>query len=280
MENEEILETPQTEEEQPLPEPVEEEPQAEETPAPEVEEAPLPEASGEPEAEPEAEPEPEGEPEGEPEPEMEEEASSPLVDALALVLNASEEELAALPEESRKAYEDWVAARINADTVNRLEWVKKAVFALRDSLIKTQEETDEFRILAKNTLQKNVQLLEDQVKFNQYNKILKELATIYSTYCFMLNDTEMDPKLYSNIEGIFEELQVLLEDYGVEKVTAKEGDDFDPLTSKISKRIPTDNPELDKKVAAYKAPGFKKGKVILSYLKADMYVYQEPSAQQ
>ena len=264
MENEEILETPQTEEQEPLPEPVEEEPQAE--PAPEAEQEPLPEG------------EPEEEPEGEPEAEVE--APSPLADALALVLNASEEELAALPEESKKAYEDWVASRLNLDTVNRLEWVKKAVFALRDSLIKTQEETDEFRVLAKNTLQKNVQLLEDQVKFNQYNKILKELATIYSSYCFMLNETDIDPRLYSNIEGIFEELQVLLEDYGVEKVTAKEGDDFDPLTSKISKRIPTDNPELDKKVAAYKAPGFKKGKVILSYLKADMYVYQEPSAQQ
>ena len=263
MENEELTPLPELEEA--------EIPALEEEKEPiEEEQPPLEEKKEEEPLDEEKAPEEEEEKEEEPKP-------SPLEEAIKLVLSASEEDLATLSEETKKAYDEWAAKRINEGVAAELKWLKAATTSLANALKKNLDENEEFRILSKNTLQKNVQLLEDEVKFNQYNKILKSLATIYSTYCFVLETEIEDRKLRSNIEGIFEEMEILLEDYGVEKVVAKEGDAFDPVSSKVAKRIPTSDPALNNTVACFKQPGFKKGKVVLSYLRADMYVYEEPA---
>ncbi len=204
---------------------------------------------------------------------------NPLIDALHLVMNASEEDIANLPEEEAEAFRVWAAKNVDQAISTDLKWVKNAITTLSNVMKKNLDENEEFRVLAKNTLQKNVAILEDQAKYNLFNKMFKNICQIYSTYCFILNSEIADPKLRSNIEGIFEELDMFFEDYEVEKVTAKVGDEFDPTVAKIAVRVPTDDPALDKKIALMKAPGFKKGKVVLTYMRADIYIYQEPTAQ-
>ncbi len=211
-------------------------------------------------------------------PQEEENAPSPLIEAIHLLASASDEDIAALPEEAKKEYGAFVSKQINAGILADLSWLKRAMQTLANGLQKSAEDSEEFRVLSKTTLQKNVQILEEQVKFNQFNKILKAISNLYCTYAFLLDAEGIDPKTMSNIEGIFEELEALLEDYGAVKVSAKVGDDFDPIASKIAKRIPTDDPALDKKVAAVRSPGFRKDKLILTPLRADMYVY-EPKAE-
>lgn len=89
----------------------------------------------------------------------------------------------------------------------------------------------------------------------------------------MLDAPIDEVKTKSNIEGILEEIESFLLDYNVEKIEASIEDDFDPLCFKISKRIETNDLSLDKKVAAIKQPGWKKDRLVLVPLRADMYVY-------
>lgn len=274
MENEKPNETPVLEEEEPL--------LQEQTPEPTPEEKLIDTIFGEgteQEAPAEEQAPVEEEPKPEEAPQEENEELNLLEQSISIVLSATPEQIEALPQNYRDALQDFFRKKVDEEVARSLSWQKAAIERLYEILRKNLDENEEFRVLSKTTLQKNVQVLEDQVKFNQYNKILKSLCTIYSTYAFILDTEISDPKLRSNIEGLFEELDIVLEEYGVEKVTAKVGDEFDPVISKIAKRIPTSDPNLDKKVAAFKAPGFRKGKVIFSYIRADMYVYEAPSAE-
>ena len=242
-----------------------------------TEQQPLEEEKPVEEEKPLEEPKPE-EAQEEPAPEeekpVEEVKPSPLEEALDLLMKATPEEIDALPPEKKEAYQKWMAERIPEGVAAELDWLKKAMLSFSKVLEKTLNENEDFRVLSKQVLQKNVQILEDQVKFNQFNKILKPLASICSTYNFLLDLPIEDRKLKSNIEGILEEIEAILEEYGVARIEAKEGDPFDPLSGKISTRIPTDNPDLDKKVALFRTPGFKKDRVVLVPMRADIYEYK------
>ena len=212
------------------------------------------------------------------EPAPEEAKPNPLKEAIALLANASNEEFDALDDEAKEMLEKFKSEQDLRNIESRLSFISKAIDAFQSTIVRSLDDNEEFRTLSKLTLQKNVSLLEDQVKMNQFNKILRPLATLYSNYEFMLEAPIDEKKTRSNIEGILEEIEALLEDYGAEKITAKVGDDFDALRFKIAKKIETNDPNLDKKVAAVKACGFRKEKIVFVPLRADMYVYVEQAA--
>ena len=209
-------------------------------------------------------------------------APSPLSEAIALLAKATPEELDALGEEEKAALAAFVQARVPEVISARLDWTKNALTSLHGILKKALEENEEFRVTSKATLQKNVAILEEQVKGTSLNKLLKTVAGFYSTYCFMIDAPIDESKTRSNIEGIFEELEGFLCDYDCEIVRAEPGDPFDPLTAKIAKRIPTPDQSLDKKVALVRAPGWKKGRIVLVPMRADMYEYhpEAPASEQ
>lgn len=240
---------------------VKEEPQVEE---PATEEAPIEEEKPQEEAAPEEAPV--------------EEESNPLKEAIKLLANASKEDLDALDDEAKEMLMKFQSEQDLRNIEARLSFISKAIDAFQSTIVKSLDDNEEFRTLSKMTLQKNVSLLEDQVKLNQFNRILRPLSALYSNYEFMLEAPIDEKKTRSNIEGILEEIEVLLEEYGAEKITAKVNDDFDPLRFKIAKKIETNDPNLDKKVAAVKACGWKKEKIVFVPLRADMYVYVEQPA--
>lgn len=198
-----------------------------------------------------------------------------LTDAIDVIFLADEKELGNLNEEYKKKLETIKKSNITDNLEEKVNWTVRALNNINASLLKTLEENEEFRVTSKVTLQKNVQLLEEQVKGNQFNKLLRPIAQLYSNYEFMLSAPIDEEKTRSNIEGILEEIESFLMDYGIEKIEANVGDDFDPLNFKISKKIETDDINLDKKVANVKQPGWKKERFVLVPLRADMYVYNE-----
>lgn len=214
-------------------------------------------------------------PKAEPAKEEEPKEKTELEKAIELLSSTEEKELDALDEEHQKLLSDFLTKRENEEVISRLNWLKNATNKLYQVLEKNLDENEEFRVTSKTTLQKNVQILEDQVKLNQFNKILKPLAQLYSNYAFMLTSPIDGEKTRSNIEGILEEIEVLLSDYNVEKIEANVNDPFNPVDYKVAKRIVTNDPSLDKKVAAVIKPGFKKDRIVLVPLRADMYVYKE-----
>lgn len=215
-------------------------------------------------------------PEEVPETPVEEEAravASPLEEAIGLLAKATPEELDALGDEAKATLAGFLSANVPTVLASRLDWTKNALTSLHGILKKVLEENEEFRVTSKTTLQKNVAILEEQVKGTSLNKLLKTVAGFYSTYCFMIDAPIDENKTRSNIEGIFEELEGFLCDYDCELVRAKVGDDFDPIVAKIAKRIPTSDASLDKKIAAVRSPGWKKGRIVLVPMRADMYEY-------
>ena len=203
---------------------------------------------------------------------------NPLKEAIKLVANASKEEIDVLDDEAKELLAKLQSEQDLRNIESRLSFISKAIDAFQSTIVKSLDENEEFRTLSKLTLQKNVSLLEDQVKMNQFNRILRPLSSLYSNYEFMLDAPIDEKKTRSNIEGILEELEALLDEYGAEKVTAKVGDEFNPLLFKIAKKVETNDPNLDKKVAAVKACGWKKDRIVFVPLRADMYVYVEQAA--
>lgn len=196
-----------------------------------------------------------------------------LQGAIEVLSNVSLDEIKELDDECFEKFKV-VLKRIFVDEViEKINSSMNELTKMNTLLRKSLDENEEFRVTSKVTLQKNVQLLEDQVYGSQFNKFLKPIAQLYSNYAFMLETPIDEVKTKSNIEGILEELESFLEDYGVEKIEANVGDDFNPLNYKIVKKIETSDVSLDKKVAAVKQPGWKKERNVLVPLKADMYVY-------
>ena len=211
---------------------------------------------------------------------VEEVKANPLADAIKVLSEASKEDLEALDEESKQLLAKLQSEQDLRYIESRLSFISKAIDAFQSTIVKSLDDNEEFRTLSKLTLQKNVGLLEDQVKLNQFNRILRPLSALYSNYEFMLDAPIDEKKTRSNIEGILEEIEVLLEEYGAEKITAKVGEVFDPLRFKIAKRIETNDQTLDKTVAGVKSCGWKKDRIVFVPLRADMYVYTEQQASQ
>lgn len=209
--------------------------------------------------------------------EIKEEKENPLKEAIKLLANATKEDIDALDEESKTLLENLSHKEDLMEIDNKLEFIKNAIDAFQKTIVRSLDDNEEFRTLSKNTLQKNVGLLEEQLKFTQFNKLLRPLSALYSNYEFMLDAPIDEKKTRSNIEGILEEIEYLLEEYGAEKLTAKIGDDFNPLLFKIAKKVETNDINLDKKVAAVKCCGWKKDRIVFVPLRADMYVYTETS---
>lgn len=205
--------------------------------------------------------------------ELQEANNDHIKNAIDVLFEAGTDELHNLDDKTLEKLRFLLKSFALDEIVDKVNYTIKSLTNINTLLQKNVDDNEEFRVTSKVTLQKNVQLLEEQVKGTQFNKLLKPIAQLYSNYVFMLDAPIDEQKTRSNIEGILEEIEYFLDDYGVSKIEAKVGDDFDPLNFKISKRIETSDPSLDKKVAAVKQPGWKKERFVLVPLRADMYVY-------
>ena len=205
----------------------------------------------------------------------EQKEENPLKEAIMLLANASKEDIESLDDEAKEALAKLQSEQDLRNIEAKLSFISKAIDAFQNTIVRSLDDNEEFRTLSKFTLQKNVTLLEDQVKLNQFNRILRPLSALYSNYEFMLDAPIDEKKTRSNIEGILEEVEALLEEYGAEKIEAKVGEPFNPLLYKIAKKVETNDQNLDKTVAAVKSCGWKKDRIVFVPARADMYVYTE-----
>lgn len=90
-----------------------------------------------------------------------------------------------------------------------------------------------------------------------------------------LDPSQRDPiKLFRYLEAIPSDLEDIFHWQGVKPFSTSEGG-FDPARQRALKKIPTDNPELDKSIARSIRPGYEwEGKVIRQEMVA-VYIYSE-----
>lgn len=149
--------------------------------------------------------------------------------------------------------------------------------ALKSSVQNMVKVADDFKTDVKIRLQKENELLREDLKHNSFNPILKKLASLYSTYYFMF-DEEMDPKTKGNIVSILEQIREIIEDYDGELTISKENSPVNSQISRVITKVQTGNPELDKCVAQSLKPGFRKENINLLPEAVSMYVYDESLA--
>jgi molecular chaperone GrpE (heat shock protein) len=102
--------------------------------------------------------------------------------------------------------------------------------------------------------------------------LLSTIGRIYNENIVNVEKIE-DAKLRKNFKYLFEELEQVLTENGVEVYTSAPGDSFSAKYCRIQKKIPTDKKEFHGKVKESHNKGFHIGPRVLAPENVDVYVF-------
>lgn len=119
---------------------------------------------------------------------------------------------------------------------------------------KMQKELDEYHEMANNRI---------------FDDILLDIAKVYCDNEPILDAIE-DPKIKKQVGYIFDDIEQVLESYGVQRNKSQIGDKRDIKNTKIQKTVETNAPEFNDTVERSLKSGFSKGNRVL--IKEDIYV--------
>lgn len=114
-------------------------------------------------------------------------------------------------------------------------------------------------------------------KGRAYDDILTKIAKIYSTY-ETLADEVAESNAKKGVEYLLEDIEDLLNAYGVLKLSSSVGDKRNLKHSRVLNRIVTDNPEKHDTVAKSHSSGFYMDKRTLVEESVDIFIHHAPSA--
>lgn len=133
-----------------------------------------------------------------------------------------------------------------------------------------------FRVQVRQGMQRDLDELKEQLSGEQFNPILKEIATVYSEYQVLL-DEDLSPRARKNLLALFEQLEDILDDYGAEVIRSEVGSVRKTRSCKIINKVLTPNNELHNTIVQSRKPGVIRGQVVLYQELVDVYVY-DPNA--
>ena len=162
------------------------------------------------------------------------------------------------------------------EKLNTLETMIASVVEKLDrndrQLTQDLRENANFRIQVRQGMQHDLDELKAQQSGEQFNPILKEIATIYSEYQVLL-DEELPPRARKNLMALFEQLEDLLADYDAEVVRSEVGSVRQTRSCKIVNKVPTANSEIHNTIVVSRKPGVVRGRMVLYPELVDVYVY-------
>ena len=129
-----------------------------------------------------------------------------------------------------------------------------------------------FRVQVRQGMQHDLDELKEQLSGEQFNPILKEIATVYSEYQVLLEE-ELSPRARNNLLALFEQLEDILDDYGAEVVRSEIGSVRKTRSCKIINKVMTGNSELHNTIVMSRKPGIVRGQMVLYQELVDVYVY-------
>lgn len=132
-----------------------------------------------------------------------------------------------------------------------------------------------FRIQVRQGMQHDLDVLKDQLSGEQFNPILREIATVYSEYQVLLEE-DIPPRARKNLMALFEQLEDILDDYGAEVIRSEVGTVRKTRSCKIINKIMTGDSELHNTIVVSRKPGVMRGQVVLYQELVDVYVF-DPS---
>jgi len=140
-------------------------------------------------------------------------------------------------------------------------------------LAQTLRENANFQIQVRQGMQKDLDVLKEQQSGEQFNPILKEIASMYVEYQTLLEDETISGLSKKNLKALFEQMEDLLIDYDAEITRSEVGDTRQTRSTKIIEKVSTADQEKHNTIATSRKPGVLRGRTVLYPEFVDVYVY-------
>lgn len=140
-------------------------------------------------------------------------------------------------------------------------------------LAQTLRENANFQIQVRQGMQKDLDALKEQQNGEQFNPILKEIASMYVEYQSLLEDESVADLSRKNLKALFEQLEDLLADYDAEIIRSEIGAVRQTRSTKIIRKVPTAEQDKHNTIAVSRKPGVLRGRTVLYPEFVDVFVY-------
>lgn len=169
------------------------------------------------------------------------------------------------------------------DKIAELETIINGVSEKQDrndrQLAQTLRENANFQIQVRQGMQRDIDVFKEQQSGEQFNPILKEIASMYVEYQSLLEDESITELSRKNLKALFEQFEDLLVDYDAEISRSEEGSVRQTRSTKIIGKIPTGDQNKHNTVAVSRKPGVMRGRTVLYPEFIDVFVF-DPSIPQ
>ena len=140
-------------------------------------------------------------------------------------------------------------------------------------LAQTLRENANFQIQVRQGMQKDIDALKEQQSGEQFNPILKEIASMYVEYQSLLGDESILNLSRKNLKALFEQMEDLLTDYDAEITRSEIGTVRQTRSTKIIGKVPTAEQDKHNTIAMSRKPGDLRGRIVLYPEFVDVFVY-------
>ena len=164
-----------------------------------------------------------------------------------------------------------------AAQISKLEELIAAVAEKQDrndrQLAQTLRENANFQIQVRQGMQKDIDALKEQQSGEQFNPILKEIASMYVEYQSLLEDESITDLYRKNLKSLFEQLEELLTDYDAEIIRSEIGSVRQTRSTKIIGKVSTAEQDKHNTIVVSRKPGVIRGRTVLYPEFVDVFVY-------
>ncbi len=157
----------------------------------------------------------------------------------------------------------------------KIEESGEAYQNLEQKVIQTLRENSNFQIQVRQNMQKELEDAKKKLSGDIFVPLLKEIAELYIEWQDVLNDLE-DGVAKRKVQGIFEVLEEILEEYGCNFGTSQIDSKRKTKYSKLKNKIPTGYKEKHETIAKSYNPWIVKEPFVLYPEYVDVYAY-DPS---
>ncbi len=168
---------------------------------------------------------------------------------------------------------------------------KSQLMTMLQSILEKQEKNDRqlaqslrdnanFQIQVRQGMQRDLDKLKEQMNGEQFNPILKEIASVFVEYQSLLDDETISDRSRKNLQSLFEQLEDMLSDYGAEVCRSEVGSVRQTRTCKIIEKIPTGHQEKHNTIAASRKPGVIRERSVLYPEFVDVFIYDAALAEE
>lgn len=165
------------------------------------------------------------------------------------------------------------------------------LMTMLQSILEKQEKNDRqlaqslrdnanFQIQVRQGMQRDLDELKERMTGEQFNPILKEIASVFVEYQSLLDDETISDRSRKNLQSLFEQLEDIMNDYGAEVCRSEIGSVRQTRTCKIIEKIPTGRQEKHNTIAASRKPGVVRDRSVLYPEFVDVFIYDASLAEE